>query len=690
MVLDKAKMDKISSEYYDENKLHKIVDSIIKKFGGLSQKDYDDFYSLANEVFTLAANDFNGTGTFDGFLYSRLKRKIQTMITDRNRFKRSDVEVIEKDDGTTEKIFHQTLSLDAPISGNEDLTLGDVLPSSFNLENKISGKIGMAFGENVTTYLKRLTPLQTKIAELIMNGAKPPEIKSKLNISDKRFNRAFSDMKSFEKRIVLRNGTTGEVVKMDHLICSTLETNKDEKLSVAAINKKIDNRTILFNHPLQRPSEQWDSKMKGNLVSDILQGNPIPEIVLAEQVVNGLSIVWDIDGKQRCSNVHAFRHDEFRVSKKVTRGVIHYQAIIRDDNGKPVLDEKGFPKSEKREFDIRDKKFSQLPEELQDKFLEYDFKIVKYLNCSDEEIAYHIARYNSGRPMNVSQKGITKIGKRFAEMIKDIAAMPFFRDYGGYLNSAARNGTFERVIVESVMNINFLDNWTKDQEKMCEFIKDNATEEMFGGFEDMVDELTEYGNDEVFNMFNAKNSFLYFGLYSRFKRLNKPTNEFIRFMEELNRELHSKKINDVSFDDLDERSTKDKNIVMGKMDLLTKLMTDYFGVDEIKPENINSDSEIDVQEFVKENVDPNITSEDVDFYYDMLNDYQINKKSKLLEWQNEPSMVAIIAYAFRNDIDLDKWIVEYSKRTDNYIQDQKENYIHMMDDLNEYLQRNAA
>ena len=161
-------------------------------------------------------------------------------------------------------------------------------------------------------------------------------------------------------------------------------------------------------------------------------------------------------------------------------------------------------------------------------------------------------------------------------------------------------------------------------------------------------------------------------------------------MEELNRSLHSKKINDVSFDDLDEKSTKDKNIVTRKMDLLTTLMTNYFGVDEIKSKNTNSDSEIDVQEFVKENVDPNITSEDVDFYYDMLNDYQINKKSKLLEWQNEPSMVAIIAYAFRNDIDLDKWIVEYSKRTDNYIQDQKENYIHMMDDLNEYLQRNAA
>ena len=45
-------MDKILNTYYADNakKLHKIVDKILLKFGGLSDQDRDDFYSLANEL----------------------------------------------------------------------------------------------------------------------------------------------------------------------------------------------------------------------------------------------------------------------------------------------------------------------------------------------------------------------------------------------------------------------------------------------------------------------------------------------------------------------------------------------------------------------------------------------------------------------------------------------------------------
>ena len=40
-------------KYYRENgrKLHEKVDKILSDFGGITKKDYDDFYSIANEVF---------------------------------------------------------------------------------------------------------------------------------------------------------------------------------------------------------------------------------------------------------------------------------------------------------------------------------------------------------------------------------------------------------------------------------------------------------------------------------------------------------------------------------------------------------------------------------------------------------------------------------------------------------------
>ena len=57
---------------------------------------------------------------------------------------------------------------------------------------------------------------------------------------------------------------------------------------------------------------------------------------------------------------------------------------------------------------------------MQDRFKEYNFEIVQYLNCSSEDIAYHIARYNEGKPMTVSQKGLTRLGEKFATMLKSI------------------------------------------------------------------------------------------------------------------------------------------------------------------------------------------------------------------------------------------------------------------------------
>jgi len=56
-------MDRILMAYYADNarKLHKIVDSILLKFGGISDKDLDDFYSLANEVFVDVMRRYDGS-----------------------------------------------------------------------------------------------------------------------------------------------------------------------------------------------------------------------------------------------------------------------------------------------------------------------------------------------------------------------------------------------------------------------------------------------------------------------------------------------------------------------------------------------------------------------------------------------------------------------------------------------------
>ena len=71
-------MDQILYTYYADNarKLHRMVDKILFKFGGLYGKDKDDFYSLANEVFVDVMKRYDGEQSFDGFLYSCLSNKI--------------------------------------------------------------------------------------------------------------------------------------------------------------------------------------------------------------------------------------------------------------------------------------------------------------------------------------------------------------------------------------------------------------------------------------------------------------------------------------------------------------------------------------------------------------------------------------------------------------------------------------
>lgn len=681
-------MTKIIEKYYANNasKLRKMVDGIVKKFGGLSQKDMDEFYSLANQVFWIAAKDFNGCGNFNGFLYSRLSLKIMSMMTERNRQKRSDIQTVTHENGAIEKIFHQTLSLDAPIKDDDRTTLGEVVESQFDIFDEI---LGLSCSENVIEYMDKLTPRQKEIAQLMMDGYGKSDIQKKLNISEKRYIKLLSNMKSFEKTRYLRKNNKTErkrgKSKMEQLI--TLETNKDDKLSIASIIKKIDNCTIRFDHPLQRSSEQWTKLMKGNLISDILQGNPLPEIVLAEQVINELALIWDIDGKQRCTNVHSYKNDEFKIDKKVRRPIITYQAIMRDENKRPVLDEKGFPQSERRTFDIRNKKFSDLPEELQDKFLDYDFKIVQYFNCTSEDIAYHIERYNSGRPMNASQKGLTRIGQVFAEMAKNISAMSFFTELAGYKVSESKNGTLDRVVIESIMAINFLEHWIKEQGDMCAFLKENANEDMFDELEDMIERLTKVGNEEFFNIFDSKNSFIYFAAFYEFLKFNLEDNKFVEFLISFENELHNKKINGVSFDDLNGKSTKDKNIVIGKVNQLKKLMEEYFHVDN--KEDLENKNE-SVLDFVKKNVDQNFESEDIELFEETFNDYTINvnNNSSLLRQENRRSFIALTAYVFLNELDnyMEEWMIQYFTIHKSFISDQKENYLYMKKDLDNYIQ----
>ncbi len=684
-------MENILNDYYTNNarKLHSVVNKILIRFGGLSEKDTDDFYSLANEVFLEAIKRYDGEKSFDGFLYSCLSNKIKTEMTRRNRYKR--------------QADRMSISINTTVGDSS--TLGDLIADNFDLDKELEESSEGYQSERVEKYLGSLPKTQRQIIEMKMENISVSEIKQKLKLSDKEYNEQFRQIKSFNNiktiRTLFANSSKFEEKEEEVVMITTQTAEKSKPMlySIASINKKIENRTIRFDHPLQRESDQWNPSMKGNLISDILQGNPLPEIVFAEQIVNGIPVIWDLDGKQRCTNCYAFVNDGFKVSRNIRRWNIQYLAQTKDENGKPVLDENGFPISEYKKFDIRNKRFSQLPIELQEKFLDYTFKCDQYLNCDSDEIAYHIIRYNEGKSMSKSQKGITRIGEEFAALVKSISAMPFFREKGGYKVSEAKNGTLERVVVESVMASKYLNEWKKEQENICEYLKENATSEDFDNFEDMVERLERVVTDDISDMFNSKDSFLWFGLFARFINTGEDDKKFIEFMAEFAQSLHSKKVDGTTFDELcidketgKTRATKDKYIVIPKMELLEKLMLEYLGINKKNTEEIDEETFIaDVVSMDKSEVYKNINTykEDLNGTDSLrgLKDNCIRDGSKLLDSQNNLSLLAMVAYSYKIGQDLDEWLTEYASKNNTYFVDQQKNYYYMRNDFDKYLRK---
>lgn len=561
-------------ELYANNqyKLRQICNREMTRFGGISQKDYDCFYSRAGLEISVATEhelfDPSKGKTPLEFFISVIKRSIWKEMTDRNRGKRQnfvEIEEVDKEGNIIKKKqFIPTISIDVPIDEENGMTIKDTLQSDFDIDEELSEDFQ---DERIKEFLDGLPKIQRQIAEMIMEDISVADIKKELNLSDKEYTDSFNAMKSFKNINILCNNETKTNFMEDEemsAITQTMESCKTDRISIASIVKKIDKHTIRFDHPLQRESDQWSPSMKGNLVSDILQGNKLHPLIFAEQIINGVPIIWDLDGKQRCTNAYSYSKNGYKVSKNIRRWMIKYQTTEKDENGIDILDENGFPIAVNAEFDIRGKKFSDLPEELRDRFLDYSFNYDQYLNCSEEDIGYHIERYNDGKPMTSPQKGITKLGTEYAELVKSISNMSFFKDMGGYRVSEFKNGTINRVVVESIMTANYLDKWNKFDD-MCRYIKENADVSVFDDFEDMVERLEKVATDNVSDMFNSKDSFLWFGLFARFVKTETDDQRFIEFMTEFVQSLHSKTVNGVSFDDILESSnTKDKGIVTKK------------------------------------------------------------------------------------------------------------------------------
>ena len=664
---EKEKREKMD-EYYDNGaaKLHKMVNKQVDKFKDqISQKDLAEFYSVANETFHHALENYDGRQSFDKYIYHQVWGKVCTHMTMLNREKRT--------------IDRRALSLDAPIEPGGSTTFGEVIPSKESLEESLLEEKS----ENVEAFMAEISERQREICELIMEGYSPADVQEKLGLSSTEYNKEMSDMRSYEKsKYLIRNCYPEREEKeeiMERVEVTTAEKTKDTSFSVSAICKKLKNHYLRDNHVLQRSSDQWGSLAKSELISDILQGKSLTPIIISEEIKGGVVMHWLIDGKQRCTITDSFLNNGFAISKTVQRYLIPYQTIKKDEDGNDVMNEEGFPIMETKYCDIRNKKFSKLPEELQDKFLDYQIPVMLNLNCTKEEIAYDIARFNRCRAMTKVQSGWTGMDEGFASLIDSVLKMPFFDkdcEKSNYKNGDNRRGSMRAMAVETIMATDFLDHYNREVFNNCKYISENANDSNIIGFQLRIERLAQELDSETSELFTSSGSYIWFTLFARFEKFGRPVAEYVKFLKAFKNGLKNEKLFDgESYMELaKEKKNKTKWEIAAKLDYLERMMKHFLHIEEkeihVNPEFVEKFSNTDLAKSLnvsKEQI-PDIaektfsivkeegseSDEDAEettlLLADSLNEWMLNipenESRKILTPGNAPYLIGLVKYAY--------------------------------------------
>ena len=541
------------------------------------------------------------------------------------------------------------------------------------------------------------------------------EIKEELGISNGEYNSAMKAIKmnkGLSMFSINKNdgGYNMEVNMEDRIIeISESENYRMDKYSMYSLLQDKKNGDMNCNYILQREPFQWSKEEANRYFCRILSNLPIPEIILCEQKKKGLTISHLIDGLQRLSYAEAFKENRIKIgSAGAERHLIQYRDYVLDDNGNRVPDEEGFPEYEMKVFDVIGKYYKDLPDELKKRFNNFNINVTKFFDCTDEQIADHIRDYNNHASMNKEQGGLLNVSADIAGHIKKISQKnSFFKNCGKFTNNNSIKGKLERVVVESIMLLFFRESWRASLDSIYKFVNENTTEQQFlklnSQFNRLELALGDNNKDLSKELFTPTTMPMWISVFDKFTTYNIEDSRFVDFLNAYNIELKDKEINGISMADFKDQQTKKKTTIVGKIDLLIRLMNDFLHIDTTETENniessdnkVTNDNESEqntgcddeILSFVKENVADDIEDIDIKEYQDFVDVYlDINNP---LYIQCKAALMALTAYAYRTekDVELATWLENYQKNaTDkNYSPSQDVNYKYIKMDFDNYI-----
>jgi len=558
--------------YYANNgeKLKKMIDKILLNFGGIYDKDKDDFYSIGNEVFVSVLKSYrDGAQSFGTYLRNCISNKIKTEISRRNAMKRrGDTESLDNDDN--------------PIDIVSDVDFEEDFLSQ----------------ESAKKMFESLSKTGQKIIRLRLQGKSDVEIKNELGLANHQLEDELRKAQARVKNIVpIKKKTITKTEKnskegKEEKTMSIAPDYRDDYLSLDLIKEKIDEGELLINHPNQRNDWAWSNDDISTLIATNLHGFRINPIIVCEETMDDGSLLnWIVDGKQRVTAMINFAYPSeydkpFKISKKTEYAEIPYQSKVVDENGAIVKDEFGRPILETKVFDIRNKTFADFPEELQRRFKSYVFTVTRYVNCDCDMISYHIRRYNKGKAMNGTEKATTYLNVRNAALCKKVACNKFF-DEVPFSAKGLKGGSACKCVMDSIFVINYRDNWVKDLNKMYSFYNENGDPSDFALVDEYLTRISDVIDEEVSELFTPRDAHLFIGLFHTFVESGKEDWEFNEFLHDFIDGMRTQKVGDVTFDNIEvdgdkpgskNRSTRDRFYIVAKMEILEELLDKWAGI----------------------------------------------------------------------------------------------------------------
>ena len=195
--------------------------------------------------------------------------------------------------------------------------------------------------------------------------------------------------------------------------------------------QRIAKGTLILDNAVQR-GFVWDNDRQSLLIHSMLTGYPIP-VFFASKDGDKYDL---LDGKQRATTISLFLNDEFKL-----QNIPEIEHEIAVENSEETTVEV---------LDLNGKKFSELPEDIQDTIKDYTFDIAYFDGITDDQISEMFCRLNNGKPLSAIE--LTRVKAKSLDTIRAIAKHPIFTT--ALTETALKRYTDEDIIIKSWLMIN--------------------------------------------------------------------------------------------------------------------------------------------------------------------------------------------------------------------------------------------